>query len=107
MRLELHEDKDIAYGDHGLIDDGVTLLPSVENHNFGYVDTATRLGFVSGGLKSTLSVIDSNGNERISDYFELRDDELYPRRKIKLFMVTCNPEIARKDCLFYLVEPEN
>ena len=107
MRLELHEDKDIAYGDHRLIEDGVTLLPSVENYNFGYVDSATRLGFVSGDLKKTLSVRDNSENELISDYFELRDDQLYPRRKIKLFMVTCNPEIARKDCLFYLVKPDD
>jgi hypothetical protein len=106
MRLELHEDKDIAYGDHSLIEDGVTLLLSVENYNFGYVDTATRLGFVSGDLQNTLSIRDNSGNERISDYFELRDGELYPRRKIKVCMVTCNPEIARKDCLFYLVEPD-
>lgn len=106
MRLELHEDKDIAYGDHRLIEDGVTLLPSVENYNFGYVDSATRLGFVSGELANTLSVKDNSGSEKILNYFELRDGELYPRRKIKLFMVTCNPEIARKDCLFYLVEPD-
>lgn len=106
MRLELQEGNDIAYGDHRLIEDGVTLLPSVENYNFGYVDSATNLGFVSGVLANTLSLIDNGGNERILDYFELRDGELYPRRKIKLFMVTCNPEIARKDCLFYLVEPD-
>lgn len=106
MRLELHEDTDIAYGEHRLIEDGVTLLPSVENYNFGFVDSATHLGFVSGDLPNILSVRDNSGDERIADYFELRDGELYPRRKIKLFMVTSNPEIARKDCLFYLVEPD-
>lgn len=106
MRLELHEDKDIAYGDHHLIEAGVTLLPSVENYNFGFVDSATRLGFVTGDLASTLSVRDNSDKERIDYYFELRDGELYPRRKIKLFMVTSNPEIARNDCLFYLVEPD-
>lgn len=106
MRLELHEDKDIAYGDHSLLEDGVTLLPNVENYNFGFVDTTVHLGFVSGDLPSTLTLIDSSGKERISDYFELRDGELYPRKKIRLFMVTSNPEIARKDCLFYLVEPD-
>ena len=107
MRLELLENKEIAYGDHCLIQDGVTLLPSVEHYNFGYVDATIQLGFISGDLADTLSVKDSAGGERIADYFELRDGGLYPRRKIKLFMVTTNPEIARKDCLFYLVEPED
>lgn len=106
MRLELHKDKDIAYGDHPLLEDGVTLLSSVENYNFGFVDTTVHLGFVSGDLPSTLTLIDNSGKERISDYFELREGGLYPRKKIKLFMVTSNPEIARKDCLLYLVEPD-
>lgn len=106
MRLELHEDKDIVFGDHCLLEEGVTLLPSVENYNFGFVDTTTHLGFVSGELSNTLTLKDYSGKERITDYFELHDDKLYPRKKIKLFMVTSNPEIARKDCLFYLVEPD-
>lgn len=107
MRLELHAGKDIAYGDHCLIEQGVTLLPSVEHYNFGYVDTATHLGFVAGKLQEILSVRDNAEKERVTEYFEVIDGELYPRKKIKLFMVTSNPEIARKDCLFYLVEPDD
>lgn len=107
MRLELLDGSDIAYGDHCLLADGVTLLPSVENYNFGYVDITTHLGFISGELTDSLSVEDNNSRECITDYFELRNGELYPRKKIKLFMVTTNPEIARKDCLFYLVEGDD
>jgi len=107
MRLELLEGKDIAYGDHCLIEQGVTLLPSVEHYNFGYVDSATHLGFVAGKLQEILSVRDNAEKERVTEYFEVIDGELYPRKKIKLFMVTSNPEIARKDCLFYLVEPDD
>ncbi len=106
MRLELIEGKDIAYGEHSLLEEGVTLLPSVENYNFGFVDPAIQLGFVAGELPALLTVLDNTGRERITDYFEIRDGGLYPLKKIKLFMVTCNPEIARKDCLFYLVEPD-
>lgn len=107
MRLELLEGKDIAYGNHCLLEEGVTLLPSVEHYNFGYVDATTQLGFVSGELENLLSLRANDGNELIAEYFELRDGTLYPRKKIKLFMVTSNPEIARKDCLFYLAEPDD
>lgn len=107
MRLELCEGKDIAYGDHCLIAEGVTLLPSVEHFNFGYIDPSNRLGFISGELTANLSIKDNKGSERITDYFEVRGGELYSRVKLKLFMVTSNPEIARKDCLFYLTEPED
>ena len=104
MRLELIEGKDIAYGEHSLLEEGVTLLPGVEHYNFGFVDSSTQLGFIAGKLPTLLTLKDNTGAERIADYFEVREAELYPRKKIKLFMVTCNPEIARKDCLFYLVE---
>lgn len=106
MRLELIAGKDIVYGDHELLEDGVTLLPTVENFNFGFVDSSNQLGFATGELRSLLTLKDNQGEERIDDYFELRETRLYPRKQIKLFMVTCNPEIARKDCLFYLVEPD-
>lgn len=106
MRLELIEGKEIVYGDHALLEDGVTLLPSVERFNSGFVDSSNQLGFASGELSELLTVKDNQGRERIDDYFELRDKALYPRKQIKLFMVTDNPEIARKDCLFYLVEPD-
>lgn len=106
LRLELKEGSDIAYGDHCLFEDGVTLLPDIENHNFGTVDASCLLGYVSGDLADVLSAKDSEGNERVNDFFELRDGQLFPARVLKLFMVTSNPEIARKDCLLYLVEAE-
>ncbi len=104
LRVELLDGSDIAYGDHSLIDDGVTLLADIEHHNFGYVGPDNRLGFVSGDLAANLTVMDIHGKEKLFDYFVLEEGELYPARRLKLFMVTTNPEIARKDCLFYLVE---
>jgi len=103
MRLELTEGSDIAYGDHSLLQDGVTLLPDIENHNFGYVDPDVKLGFVAGNLADKLKINNPLGEENIGDYFRLEDGALYPSRRLKLFMVTGIPEIARKDCLCYLV----
>lgn len=104
IRLELREGSDIAYGDHCLLTDGVTLIADVEHFNFGFVNPYTRIGFVSGSLEDNLTALDTTGRERVNDYFQVRDGELYPSRTLKLFMVTTNPEIARKDCLFYLTE---
>ena len=104
MRLELTEDCAIAYGEHSLVADGVTLLPSVENHNFGHVGADTPLGFVAGVLEDKLRLRNGNGAAVVGEYFRLEGDRLFPRRKLKLFMVTTNPEIARKDCMFYLTE---
>lgn len=104
MRLELHEDSAIAFGEHKLVDDGITLLPDIENYNFGFVNRQTRLGFVDGELADNLFAKSPTGEDCLRDYFEVREHELYPRQQLKLFMVTTNPEIARKDCLFYFVE---
>ena len=105
VRMELSRGSDIAYGTHSLVSGGVTLLPDVERFNFGHITPEDQLGFVSGPLRANLSAKDPAGVERIDEFFQLRDDALYPRRRLKLFMVTSNPEIARKDCLFYIVEP--
>ena len=106
LRLELLEGSDIAYGNHCLMEDGVTLLPEIENYNFGIVSPEDKLGFVSGDLAANLTLMDTSGKERLFDYFQLQDGELYPSKRLKLFMVTTNPEIARKDCLLYLADPD-
>ncbi|MGI9249675.1 MAG: hypothetical protein ACR2PR_00510 [Pseudohongiellaceae bacterium] len=106
LRMELAEGSDIAFGSHALLTDGVTLLTDVEQFNFDHVTPDNQLGFVSGPLHANLTVKDPvNGKERIDEFFHLRNDALYPRQRLKLFMVTTNPEIARKDCLFYLTDP--
>ena len=103
LRLELAADSDITFGTRPSAADGVTLLPDVERFNFGYITPEDQLGFVSGSLQGNLSAKDPAGVECIDQFFHLQDNALYPRRRLKLFMVTTNPEIARKDCLFYLV----
>lgn len=103
IRLELQPGSDIAFGEHCLFDNGVTLLPSIEHYNFGFVDSACQLGFVSGTLTANLTARGSDGVERVQDFFAVKSGALFPTRSLKLFMVTTNPEIARKDCLFYVV----
>lgn len=104
IRLELSSEVEIAYGNQQLIPAGVTLLPEVEQFNFGDVDEDTHLGFATLPLSKRLCAIDSNGKDRINDFFQLKGNMLYPKEKLKFFMVTTNPEIAKKDCLLYFVE---
>jgi hypothetical protein len=107
LRLELRKGKDIAYAEQPVAGYELTLLPAIEHFNFGYITPDTLLGFVAGKLEDVLTAKDTKGNEKLTRYFKLIDGELRPRRKQELFMVTTNPEIALKDCLFYLVESDN
>ncbi|MEQ9210036.1 MAG: hypothetical protein RLN96_09395, partial [Pseudomonadales bacterium] len=104
LRMELTHDCEIAFGDHCLLGDGVTLLSSIEQFNFDQVPAGTELGFVPLPLDQCLTLKDANGSNRIHDFFCLAGTTLKATQDLKLFMVTTNPEIARKDCLFYLVE---
>ena len=103
IRLELKAGSTIAYADHRCIDHGVTLKPDIENQNFGFVEANYHLGYLSGEIDELLSAKDSNGVERLSEFFCASNGELFPTRTLKFFMVTTNPQIAINDCLFYLV----
>jgi hypothetical protein len=101
VRLELTEGSEIVFGDHQLLNKGLTLLPDLEQHNFGFVDRDTLLGFVAGDMQQLLQAQNAEGTNVLGDNFRCEGGKLYPARQLKLFMITTNPEIARKDCLFY------
>ena len=104
MRMVLTEGTEVAFGERALIAEGVTLLPEIERLNFGSVAPGEQLGFVAGALEERLSVRDARGRERVGELFRVEAGKLRATTPLKLFMVTTNPEIARKDCLFYLVQ---
>jgi hypothetical protein len=103
VRLELREGVSIRYAEQPDPRLDVTLLPAVEHYNFGYVKPGTPLGFLRGNIDDLLTARDSRGEERLGTFFSLVEGRLVPSQTLKLFMVTTNPEIASKDCLFYLV----
>lgn len=103
IRLELRDNATISYGESPAPGSDVTLLPQLEKYNFGFVEAGTPLGHLSGNFQAVLTARDSRGREKLTDYFNVENGRLVPSQTLKLFMVTTNPEIARKDCLFYLV----
>ena len=88
LRVELQEKSEIAYGDHCLLQEGVTLLPDIEHFNFGYVEPENCLGFISGNLAANLTVMDINRQERVLDYLRLSEGELYHFSPITIFLRT-------------------
>lgn len=103
VRLELREGAEIAFGDRRLLDRGVTLVANIEDYNFGHVGEEVLLGFSSHPLETQLSARNHRDEECLQQYFRQEGEQFYPACRLKLFMVTTNPEIARRDCLFYLV----
>lgn len=104
VRLELRPGATISYREEASPHHDLTLLPQIEHYNFGFIETGTPLGYIAKELACTLTAINSRGEEMLSEYFAVAEGgRLVPSQRLKLFMVTTNPEIARKDCLLYLV----
>jgi hypothetical protein len=103
LRLELQQGAAISYGMHALPIKGVNLLPDVEHLNFNFVEPGTPLGFVTGEVDTVLRARSNTGEDTVLQYFLVQDNQLLTRQRMKFFMVTNNPEIARTDCLLYFV----
>lgn len=103
LRLELRQNATLTYSEQASPLHDLTLVPQVEHYNFGFVDAGTTLGYMADSIQATLTLESSTGEERLTEFFEVVEGRLVPRQTLKLFMVTTNPEIARSDCLFYLV----
>lgn len=103
MRLELNQTSTIGFSSSINPEWDVTLYPDIEQYNYKILQANQPFGWVKDGGLDTLNVMDSNGQDRIHDFFEVEGNSILAKEALRLFMVTTNPNIAKADCLFYLV----
>lgn len=103
MRLEIKKEASLCYATSFNSDFTLTLLPDIENLNFGYVNNTTILGFLNREDLQQLTIKTATGEDNAAHYFCVIDDTLRPKIPMKFFMVTTNAEIAKRDCILYLV----
>jgi len=101
VRLELEPGARIAYCDEALPGVDLTVPPALERCNFGGAGPETPIGWLGERGTGALRVRNGRGEDVFADYFAARDGRLYPAQKLRLFMVTSNPQIALSDCLLY------
>ncbi|WNC69834.1 succinylglutamate desuccinylase/aspartoacylase family protein [Thalassotalea nanhaiensis] len=106
LRLRLKPDIELSYSciDEGR--DGVTLCNNIEQHNFGVLRANQMLGWLDDNGLKNLQIIDTNGKNVIDTFFTLRDNQLVTKVDLDIFMATKNNDIAKTDCLLYMV-PQN
>lgn len=104
LRLELKPNKKLSYNNHNEGYEGVTLLSKIEQFNFGGAHKGQMLGWLDEQGLSNLQLINENQENVITEYFSLRDNQLVCSTNLKIFMATPNEEIAKNDCLFYVVK---
>lgn len=103
IRLELLTGKHAAYSNTAQTHADITLPENAERLNYGMVPHEEPLAFLGNEGLAVLTAKDHQGNERLDEFFECRDEQLFAKHPIKLFMVTTNAEIAASDCLFYFI----
>ena len=107
VRVELAEGARVAYADEAQANVDITLKTDVDRHNFDPVFPGEVLGWLGerglGGLRAK----SGNGNDIVSQLFDMREGRLEPRVPLELLMVTTRVEIAEKDCLFYAVPADD
>ena len=101
IRLELAASTIIAFGDEPVAGAHITVPKDVEKFNYGVVEPNTLLARLGEDGRDVLHASSATGDSVLSDYFSVRDNGLYPKRPLKLFMVTSNATIAISDCLLY------
>ena len=114
IRIELIEDASVGYSDHYLTTTDITLRADIESLNKG----VTKKGEVIGWFQTCesnqtqqsdqsnqvlpIQAINSEGINKINDYFKVNNGCITARQNLQLFMATTVPEIATNDCLFYI-----
>jgi hypothetical protein len=104
VRLELDTCLVIAYAEQSLSDVDICLRVDIENFNFGEVNADTPLGWINTRAWQRIRVVNSRGDNLRDEYLRCDQGRLYPATRLKLFMITLNPDIALSDCLFYAVK---
>lgn len=101
IRVELQEGTSLSYANTANSEFDVTLLTTVDQYNFQHIYPDTQLGWVNRGGLNNFVINDLKHQSSAKDWLRIKEDKLYPAKDVLLFMITNNPVIAIKDCLFY------
>ena len=102
MRLQLNKGIELAYAQSHQGHEGVTLINTIEQFNYGLCHAGQILGWLDNQGLNNLVLIDENQRNLIEDYFYFEDSKLIAACNFQIFMATCVPEIAQSDCLMYI-----
>ncbi len=103
IRVELQKGATVAY-DHAPVPDAdLTFPPDVDRLNFGILSPQETLGWVGSRGLEALWAKNATGQNLSSTIFSVHNGKLRVTHPSRLMMATTNPEIAKSDCLFYIL----
>ncbi|WP_286268971.1 M14 family metallopeptidase [Thalassotalea hakodatensis] len=105
--LMVNADVDLHFSQHDEGYSGVTFINKIEQLNYGGVKEGQMLGWLDEHGLNNLMLINDVGDNVIDKYFAVRDNQLISLTCLKVFMATNNVDVAKNDCLFYIVNMSN
>ena len=102
LRVELTDDSSVGFSNHPLQTTDLTFRADIETLNNGITPVGEFIGWTSNDKTLLFEAFDLDGNNHIEKLFEIRGECIYTLVEIQFYMITCVPEIATKDCLFYI-----
>lgn len=103
MRVELVHSASLSYTAERDPTVTVNLSDDIEVCNKGIVLAGTPIGWVGSGTLDAFKVLDEAGNNVASSILMLDGEQLKTAQDLQIFMATTRADIAKSDCLFYVV----
>ena len=103
MRVELRDEASLDYGLTHNPDASVTIKSDIEHCNTGITKSGTLLGWVRRETLDNFIIKDEDGVNVTKNILKIQSGILSTAVDVRIFMATTRPDIAKSDCLFYIV----
>ena len=104
LRLQIKANVALSYAEKNSQASGVILKHNIEQFNYGIAQRGQKFGWLNDCGLENLELIDANNEDVITDYFTVLNYELICATNLRIFMATPNVNIAKNDCLFYVIK---
>ncbi len=103
VRVSLRPQVSFAFATAPVANVSFTIDDNVDRHNFQELRPGQLIGWVY-GLDWPIQAIGANGRDRSHELFVRNGNRLETAQPVIPIMMTTNTEIAKSDCLFYIVQ---
>lgn len=104
LRLQVKQGVTISFATENTDEQGIIFRADLEKLNFGVTPRGEKFGWINNSGLESLELVDEHCDDVITDYFTVLNNELICATNIRVFMATPNLEIAKSDCVFYVIK---
>lgn len=107
LRLQIKDKVDFTFSQACTDENNIKFINDIEQLNFSVAQKGKVIAWLDEHGLNNFHIIDFEGNNVINDYFEQRYDQMVCKIDLNIFMATKVKQIAKTDCVFYLVAHQN